>query len=90
MGAVVEDGSDYLVIHGHSPLTASGEANPDFALHGGIVESYDDHRVAMSLAVMGLALKEEVVVRDAECCAVSFPDFFKAMRGIGAGFDLQD
>ncbi|MBP3416309.1 MAG: 3-phosphoshikimate 1-carboxyvinyltransferase [Spirochaetaceae bacterium] len=90
LGAVVEDGSDYLVIHGHSPLTASGEANPDFALHGGIVESYDDHRVAMSLAVMGLALKEEVVVRDAECCAVSFPDFFKAMRGIGAGFDLQD
>lgn len=89
LGADVEEGPDYLVIHGHSPLTASGATNPEFKLHGGVVESYDDHRVAMSLAVMGLALKEPVTVRDAHCCAVSFPDFFQAMEGIGAGFILS-
>lgn len=89
LGARVEDGPDYLVIHGHSPITAGGEANPQFRLHGGVVESYDDHRVAMSLAVMGLALKEAVTVKDAECCAVSFPEFFQAMKGIGAGFELR-
>lgn len=86
LGAEVEEGPDYLVIHGHSPIAASGAANPEFKLHGGVVESYDDHRVAMALAVMGLALKEPVRVRDAECCAVSFPDFFQAMGGIGARF----
>lgn len=89
LGADVEEGPDYLVIHGHSPLTSSGGANPEFRLHGGVVESYDDHRVAMSLAVLGLALKEPVTVRGAECCAVSFPDFFQAMEGIGAGFTLS-
>lgn len=89
LGAHVEEGPDYLVIHGHSPLTATGEANPEFRLHGGQVESYHDHRVAMSLAVMGLALDEPITVKDAECCAVSFPDFFQAMEGIGAGFSLN-
>ena len=89
LGATVEEGPDYLIIHGHSPLTADGKPNPEFALHGGVVESYDDHRVAMSLAVMGLALKDEIIVKDAECCAVSFPDFFQAMEGIGAGFTLN-
>lgn len=90
LGADVEEGPDYLVIHGHSPVTASGSANPDFKLHGGVVESYDDHRVAMSLAVLGLALQEPVTVRDAHCCAVSFPDFFQAMEGIGARFTLSE
>lgn len=89
LGATVEEGPDYLVIHGHSPLTADGKPNPEFILHGGVVESYDDHRVAMSLAVMGLALKDEIIVKDAECCAVSFPDFFQAMEGIGAEFTLN-
>ena len=89
LGACVEDGPDYLIIHGHSPLTADGNPNPEFTLHGGVVESYDDHRVAMSLAVLGLALKEPVTVKDAECCAVSFPDFFQVMKGIGAGFSLN-
>ena len=89
LGATVEEGPDYLIIHGHSPLTSDGKPNPEFALHGGVVESYDDHRVAMSLAVMGLALKDEIIVKDAECCAVSFPDFFQAMEGIGAGFTLN-
>ena len=89
LGATVEEGPDYLIIHGHSPLTADGNPNPEFVLHGGVVESYDDHRVAMSLSVMGLALKDEIIVKDAECCAVSFPDFFQAMEGIGAGFTLN-
>lgn len=89
LGAKVEEGADYLVIHGHSPFTATGEPNPDFKLHGGEVESYDDHRVAMSLAVMGLALQDSITVKDAECCAVSFPDFFQAMKGIGAKFLLK-
>lgn len=88
LGAQVEEGEDFLVIKGHSPVLADGKQNPEFVLHGAEVESYFDHRVAMSLACLGLGLKEgqEIKVKDAECCSVSFPEFFEAMNKIGAGF----
>lgn len=88
LGAAVEEKPDALIIHGHSPLTADGKNNPMFCLKGGICESYDDHRMAMSLACLGLGLPEgqSVIVKNAECCAVSFPRFFEVMNGIGADF----
>jgi 3-phosphoshikimate 1-carboxyvinyltransferase len=88
LGAKVEEGEDYLAIYGNSPLLANGEKNPNFKLHGGTVESFDDHRVAMSLACLGLGLPEgqEVIVNDAECCSVSFPGFFEVMNKIKANF----
>ena len=88
LGAKVEEGEDYLAIYGNSPILANGEKNPNFNLHGGTVESFDDHRVAMSLACLGLGLSEgqEVIVNDAECCSVSFPGFFEVMNKIKANF----
>ena len=79
LGAEVEEGDNCLIIHGHE----SGKG-----LHGGQVESYKDHRIAMSLACLGLGLPEgqRVIINDAECCSVSFPHFFEVMNGIGAGF----
>lgn len=89
LGADVEEGEDFMIIHGHSPLNADGTLNPDFCLHGATVESFDDHRIAMSLACMGLGLKEgeQIIVKDAECCSVSFPGFFDKMNKINAGFE---
>ena len=88
LGAKVEEGEDFMAIYGHSPILPDGSENPEFALHGGNVESYDDHRVAMSLACLGLGLKEgeNVIVNDAECCSVSFPGFFEVMNKINANF----
>ena len=88
LGAKVEEGEDFIAIYGHSPILADGSENPEFTLHGGNVESYDDHRVAMSLACFGLGLKEgeNVIVNDAECCSVSFPGFFEVMNKINANF----
>ncbi|MCR5252943.1 MAG: 3-phosphoshikimate 1-carboxyvinyltransferase [Treponema sp.] len=79
LGADVEEGDDCLIIHGHE----GGKG-----LYGGNVESYKDHRIAMSLACLGLGLpaEENVIINDAECCSVSFPHFFEVMNGIGAGF----
>jgi len=77
LGASLDEGPDYLVIHG-----TGGNG-----LHGGEVESHDDHRIAMALAVAGLAIEGAgVTVHEAECCAVSFPQFYDTMNGIGAGF----
>ena len=88
LGAKVEEGEDFMAIYGHSPILPDGSENPEFALHGGNVESYDDHRVAMSLACLGLGLKEgeSVIVNDTECCSVSFPGFFDVMNKIKANF----
>lgn len=81
LGASVDEGSDFLVIHGN------GGRN----LHGGDVQSYDDHRIAMALAVAGLAIPGTgVTVHEAECCAVSFPAFYETMNGIGAGFVCKE
>ena len=88
LGGNVEEGPDYMIIHGHSPIKADGTKNPEFKMHGGEVASYLDHRIAMSMACLGLGLAdgETVTVKDAECCNVSFPHFFEVMNGIGANF----
>ena len=88
LGADIEIGDDFMVIHGHSPVLADGTANPAFTLRGGLVESYGDHRVAMSLACLGLGLPDDqrLKICNAECCNVSFPHFFEVMNEIGAGF----
>lgn len=88
LGAVVEEGPDYMIIHGHSPMNADRTKNPEFKMHGGEVDSYLDHRIAMSMACLGLGLAdgETVTIKDAECCSVSFPHFFDVMNQIGAGF----
>lgn len=88
LGGNVEEGPDYMIIHGHSPIKADGTKNPEFKMHGGEVDSYLDHRIAMSMACLGLGLAdgETVSVKDAECCNVSFPHFFEVMNGIGANF----
>lgn len=88
LGADIEEKKDALIIRGHSPILPDGSKNPAFALHGGITRSYDDHRMAMSLACMGLGLPDgaKIIVQNAECCSVSFPHFFDVMNSIGASF----
>lgn len=46
------------------------------------VDSHGDHRIAMALAVMALRASGPVVVRDAECVAKSYPDFFRDLQHI--------
>jgi 3-phosphoshikimate 1-carboxyvinyltransferase len=50
-------------------------------LHGATIDTYDDHRMAMSLAVAGLAL-EGVVIRDPGCTAKTYPRFFDDLRKV--------
>lgn len=77
VGASVEAGSDYMVVHGGRKLT------------GTTVQSYDDHRVAMAMAVCGMFAEGEMVVIDGECAAVSFPTFFEVMGNLGANIIVK-
>ncbi len=52
-------------------------------LTGGQVDSWGDHRIAMSGAVASLICREPVTVLGAECCAKSYPGFFEDFAKIG-------
>jgi len=72
-------------------LGVAAEERPDgFVIHGsrhwrgGKVDAHGDHRLAMSLAVAGLAAREPVTVHGAESVAESFPTFVEALRSLGA------
>jgi 3-phosphoshikimate 1-carboxyvinyltransferase len=54
---------------------------------GSRVLAHDDHRIAMSFLVMGLAAQQPVSVDSADMIATSFPDFVPLMRSLGA--DIQ-
>jgi 3-phosphoshikimate 1-carboxyvinyltransferase len=43
------------------------------------IDTYDDHRMAMSFALAGLRIRGGVVIRDAGCVAKSFPGFFETL-----------
>ncbi|MBN1589862.1 MAG: 3-phosphoshikimate 1-carboxyvinyltransferase [Pirellulales bacterium] len=68
LGAAVEEGPDRLRIE-----PGSGR--------GATIETYDDHRMAMSLALVGLRTPG-VVIRDPDCTAKTYPGFFNDLRAL--------
>jgi 3-phosphoshikimate 1-carboxyvinyltransferase len=52
-------------------------------LHGATIDTYDDHRMAMSFAVAGLA-QPGVVIKDPGCTAKTYPDFFADLARLTA------
>lgn len=50
-------------------------------LHGAEMESYGDHRIAMSLAILGLVV-DGICINNPSCADVSFPEFFKYIEEI--------
>ncbi|MEI6048095.1 MAG: 3-phosphoshikimate 1-carboxyvinyltransferase [Bacteroidota bacterium] len=51
---------------------------------GAHVESHDDHRIAMAVAVASLGAAGRVYIRDSQCVAKSYPGFFDDLRSLGA------
>lgn len=52
-------------------------------LHGAEVDTYDDHRMAMSLALVGLRVPG-VVIRDPGCTSKTYPEFFDDLARVSA------
>jgi 3-phosphoshikimate 1-carboxyvinyltransferase len=73
LGADVEELPDGLVIHPPHRLTPAA------------IDTYDDHRMAMSFALVGLKCPG-MVINDPQCCTKTFPNFFERFeRMIAAG-----
>lgn len=58
--------------------------------NGGQVQSHGDHRLAMALAVCGLAARQPVQVVGAEMIDESFPAFASVLRSLGASVAVSD
>ena len=55
----------------------------------GVVESFGDHRIAMSFAVAGTVADGPVTVRDVAAVETSFPGFEACLAGLGANIRRQ-
>ncbi len=75
LGCPVEERPDGLVVEGARPLT------------GSTVESFGDHRIAMSLAVAALAASGTTVIRDTANIATSYPGFERTLARLIASSD---
>jgi len=81
MGARLEEFPDGLRVEGR----ASGVGATNTKLRGAKVDPQGDHRIAMALAVAALGAEGDTVIKDSECVAVSFPDFFKTLERLRGG-----
>ena len=57
-------------------------------LHGGVCSSFNDHRIAMSLAVASQRCTEPLTITEANCVAKSYPTFFEDFRLLGGEYDV--
>ena len=71
LGADIEETSDGMIINGKTELSGGVE-----------VDTYNDHRLAMSLYVAGLICKKEILINDFEWVNISFPTFENLMEKI--------
>jgi 3-phosphoshikimate 1-carboxyvinyltransferase len=53
-------------------------------LHGATIDTYDDHRMAMSMALVGLAIPG-IVIRDPGCTRKTYPGFFQDLERLTRG-----
>ena len=51
-------------------------------LNGSIIDSYGDHRIAMSFAIAGLIAQGRTTIQGSECVEISYPGFFKVLEKV--------
>ena len=72
LGDKIEEGPDCLTIHGKPQLKG-----------GCTVDSYGDHRIAMSMAIASLRCDEPVVIQNPMCVKKSYPRFYEEFISLG-------
>lgn len=68
MGADVQETEDGMIIRGGRPL------------HGAVIDSKLDHRIAMTFAVAACVAEGETEILGAECVNISYPEFYKDLE----------
>lgn len=70
MGADITGTEDGMIIKGGKPL------------HGTLIHSMDDHRIAMSFAVAALRAEGMTTIEGGECVNISYPAFYKDLESL--------
>ena len=70
MGAHVVGTDDGMIIEGGYPL------------HGAVVDSHLDHRIAMTFAIAGKMASGETEILGAECVNISYPTYYQDMEAL--------
>lgn len=68
MGVNINSTTDGMIINGGN------------SLQGSRVNSFDDHRVAMSLAIAGLRANGKTFIDNSNCVSISYPTFFDTLK----------
>ncbi|MHA2119382.1 MAG: 3-phosphoshikimate 1-carboxyvinyltransferase [Candidatus Thorarchaeota archaeon] len=77
MGAEIIESEDGLAVKGPTQL------------HGAVLDSHDDHRIAMAGVIAGLVADGPTVVENIECVTKSYPGFIRDIQSIGAQIELD-
>lgn len=75
IGADIEEEENALII--------KGKAN----LRGGMVNSWNDHRIAMALAIASIKCKEPLIIMGSDCVKKSYPHFWDEFKKLGGKID---
>jgi len=70
LGVEVREYPDGIDIRGRNELT------------GGIVDSYGDHRIAMSFSIAALIATQKITINNASCVDISFPGFYARLKDL--------
>ncbi len=68
------------IVVDESSLTIEGPCN----LHGAVIDTHNDHRIAMACSVAALGAKGQTTIRNAQCVRKSYPQFFTHLKQLGA------
>jgi len=68
VGAIVEEGADYLTITPPQKLTPNA-----------VIDTYDDHRMAMCFSLVSLG-GVPITINDPNCVAKTFPNYFEEFK----------
>lgn len=67
MGADIESSGNDVIIRGPAKLSGAG------------IDSFGDHRTAMSMAIAGLVAQGRTTIKNIDCVNISFPGFFETL-----------
>ena len=70
-GINAEGTSDGMIISGNQKI------------NGGSFQSYDDHRLAMSLGIAGLISEQPITISDPDVASISYPGFWETVKELG-------
>lgn len=76
LGGSAEERLDSLIINGNGKLT------------GGMADSCNDHRIAMSAYVASAICERDIILKDARAIDKSYPSFMEDFSKIGGAFDV--